>query len=292
MIPLDDVTAWLRTVPQYLLPQHALSRLVHRLTRFRWQPWKRLLIERFVHHFHVDMTDAVQPNLESYPDFNSFFTRTLRPGARPLAKDKRLIISPVDGRVSQAGKIDDNTLIQAKGHFFTVTALLGDHPTHARSFVNGHYTTIYLSPRDYHRIHMPIRGKLRAMTHIPGRLFAVNDSAVKIVPELFSRNERVVLMFDTELGPMAMILVGALFVGSIETVWAGEVTPPTRFLPHTRNYQGAENSELVFDRGVEIARFNMGSTVILLFSPNVITWEKGIEPQAVLRMGQSLARRV
>ena len=273
---------------QHLLPQHLLSALMYRVARWRWRPFKDAFIWAFVRHFRVDMDLAAESDPRAYPSFNAFFTRALRPGARPLAEDPAALLCPADGALSQLGEVRDGTLLQAKGHGYRALDLLGGDAETAAAFAGGSFVTVYLSPRDYHRVHMPLDGVLKVMTHIPGRLFSVNAVTARAVPGLFARNERVVCLFDTSVGPMALILVGAIFVGSMETVWAGQVTPP----PADR-YRGERRSGpgvVRLGRGEEMGRFNMGSTVILLLPPGAVTWAKGLGPGDPLRMGQALGR--
>ncbi len=279
----DLMKAW----PQYLLPQHALSRLVHYVTRSENRGFKRWLIHAFARRFHIDMSAAVNPDLDAYSSFNAFFTRALREDARPLADAGA--ICPVDGSVSQRGDIHAGRIFQAKGRSFSTLELLGGDAELAGRFEDGSFTTLYLSPRDYHRIHMPLDGRLRSMVHIPGRLFSVNPAATRAIPRLFARNERVAAIFDTAAGPMALILVGALFVASIETVWAGEVTPPRARRVLRRDYPDADADAVTLVRGAEMGRFNMGSTVIVLFARDAAEWAAEIEPGAPVRMGQALA---
>nr|WP_323697115.1 archaetidylserine decarboxylase [Thiorhodovibrio litoralis] len=249
---------------QYALPQHRLSRMMLRLTRLRLGPVTHWLIRRFVAHFAVDLSEAATTRPESYASFNAFFTRALAAHARPLPDDPQALLSPVDGRVSEAGRIEGERLLQCKGQWFALRDLLGDDAI-AAQFTDGWFATLYLSPRDYHRIHMPLAGRATQMLHVPGRLFSVNPTTVTGVPGLFARNERVVTVFDTDIGPMAMVLVGAIFVGSIETVWAGEITPPrAREVTRTDYTQTDTQTPIALARGEEMGRFNMGSTVILL----------------------------
>jgi len=279
----DTLFVWL----QYLLPQHLISRLTHWLTRLRL-PWlKNLLIRWFIGHFRVDMAEAREPDYRAYPDFNHFFTRALRPDARPLAADPDAVLSPVDGTVSQAGHIEGEAIFQAKGHRYSLATLLGHSEPWPAAFENGEFTTLYLSPRDYHRIHMPRRGVLREMIHVPGRLFSVNPVTTRRVPGLFARNERVVCLFDTDAGPMALVLVGAINVGSIETVWAGEITPPAGRRVRRWRY---DDQTIELEAGAELGRFNMGSTVILLFGEGRVAWEDRLQPAARVRMGQRIGR--
>jgi phosphatidylserine decarboxylase len=280
---IDYVKAW----PQYLLPGHTLSRLMHVLTRSRHPLCRRWFTRWFARHFQVDMSLAQAPDLESYANFNAFFTRPLRPEVRPLVATPRSVACPVDGTLSQAGTIDQGRIFQAKGHDYSLSQLLGGDQERVEYFQDGSFATLYLSPRDYHRIHMPLTGTLRAMRHVPGRLFSVNPATTRVIPGLFARNERVVAYFDTEAGPMALVLVGAIFVASIETVWAGEVTPPAAKAVRHWHYQGDE--AITLEKGQEMGRFNMGSTVIVLFGPQAVRWAEDIQPAASVQMGQHLA---
>ena len=275
----------LRTWPQFLLPTHPLSRVVHRATRCRTTWWKELLIGSFMHRFGVDLGEAEIGDPAAFPDFNSFFTRALKPEARPLAEGDATLLCPVDGAVCFAGALDAAPLV-AKGHRFDATALLGGSERRAAPFAGGDVVNLYLSPRDYHRIHMPVRGRLVEQVYVPGRLFAVNPPAVRTVDGLFARNERVALLFETDAGPLAIVLVGALFVGSIETTWAGEITPPHGTEIVVTRHAPGHGPELA--RGAELGRFNMGSTVILLLPPEVATLADGLTPGAAVRMGQAL----
>lgn len=283
---LDYLKAW----PTYLLPHHPLSRLIHALTRSEL-PWlKRPLTRWFVNHFKVDMGLADEPELDSYPSFNAFFTRSLRQDARPIVEGEDMIACPVDGAVSQLGDIKDDRIFQAKERDYSLLDLLGGDVRAAEKFARGKFATLYLSPRDYHRIHMPMDGTLTAMSHVPGRLFSVSPATARAVPRLFARNERVIAYFDTAAGPMAMVMVGAIFVASIETVWAGEITPPAG--QEIRHWDFDSNDPAhTFKKGDEIGRFNMGSTVIQLHGPDSIEWQQEIQPAGSVQMGQALARR-
>lgn len=272
---------------QYPVPHHLLSRLMGRLTycRIKWLKltYMRLIIKRF----GVNMAEAAEPDLNKYEHFNAFFTRALKPEARPITADSKTIISPVDGRVSQMGFIEDGHIFQAKGHRYSLTNLLGGSDDWSKKFIDGEFATIYLSPKDYHRIHMPIDGELKEMRHIPGRLFSVNPRTVRTVPGLFARNERVVCFFETPIGPVAMILVGAIFVASIETVWHGVVSPPTRHDIQSTCY-GTGVSEINLTKGEEMGRFNMGSTVIVLFGKDKIKWTEGLGAENNVQLGQAI----
>ncbi len=268
---------------QYPLPHHALSRLMGNLTHSRI-PWlKNLLIRGFSRWFDIDINEAVNSDPQDYPCFNDFFTRQLKPGARPTPEDQNIVISPADGAISQIGTLTSQWLIQAKGRDYSVSALLGE-PEIGSPFNEGEFATIYLSPRDYHRVHMPVSGTLRQMIHVPGRLFSVNPATAAAVDNLFARNERVVCLFDTEAGPMALVLVGALLVASIETVWHGVVTPPSQ--RETRHWHYAEG-DIRLQRGDEMGRFNMGSTVIILFSREAVRWANPA-PGRELKMGEAI----
>ncbi|MEA3276334.1 MAG: archaetidylserine decarboxylase [Pseudomonadota bacterium] len=286
----DRPTRWYHRLyvgMQYLLPHHPLSALMYRATRIRWRPLKDLIIRRVIHHFGVDMSEAERPDLDAYASFNGFFTRALRPGARPIAPQEDAVACPADGALSQLGIIEDGRIFQAKGHDYSLIELLGGNGDWADRLDGGAFATIYLSPRDYHRVHMPRAGTLREMVHVPGRLFSVNPVTTSLVPRLFARNERVVCLFEGDAGPMAVILVGAIFVGSMDTVWAGQITPSAgRTL--SRCYEGSDAVRLA--KGEEMGRFNMGSTVILLFPPDSVEWDPSLEPGDTLRMGQGIGR--
>ncbi|MBK1701731.1 archaetidylserine decarboxylase [Thiococcus pfennigii] len=271
---------------QRVLPHHRLTALMYRLARSEWPPLRRALIGGFARRFRIDIDEAQVPDPAAYPSFNAFFTRALRPEARPLGPAGTLLC-PADGRLSQHGAITDGRLYQAKGHAFSLGDLLGGDEALAGEFADGSFATVYLSPRDYHRVHMPLAGTLRAMCHVPGRLFSVNDASTRLIPRLFARNERVVSVFDTAVGPLAMILVGAFFVGSIETVWSGQVTPTPRRTLGRWDYRAAQ-PPVQLARGAEMGRFNMGSTVILVLPAGAVRWAEGLAAGAPLRMGEPL----
>jgi phosphatidylserine decarboxylase len=267
---------------QYLLPQHALSRLILRATRVR-APWfKNRLIRGFLKLYAIDMTDAVQADPLGFASFNEFFTRELKSGARPIAAAPREIACPVDGTISEAGRIEGDKLLQAKGRTYTLGELLAAQ-SWAKQFEGGSFATIYLAPYNYHRIHMPLRGELRETIYVPGRLFSVNAVTAAQVPRLFARNERVITLFDTAGGEMALILVGALNVGSMATVWAGDITPAAR-----RVVTALPPQAVTLEKGEEMGRFNMGSTVILLFQAGRARWHPETRAGATVRLGQSL----
>ena len=280
----------LRNLPQYILPQRLLTRLTYRLTRVRTPWFKNGLIRQVVRKFRVDLGEALEPNPSAYPDFNAFFTRALKPSVRPIAQGDRVVCCPVDGAVSQIGLAEADTLLQAKGRNFSLTALLGGDAERARPFQGGAFATLYLSPRDYHRIHMPLAGRLQEMVHIPGKLFSVSPLTTRMVPDLFARNERVAALFDTPAGPMALVLVGAINVASIETVWAGAITPPLGKTIRTWSYPPNGEGAVRLDKGVEMGRFNMGSTVIVLFGRGAARWDAEIRAGRAVRMGQRLGK--
>lgn len=273
---------------QYLLPHHLLSRLIGFAAECR-APWfKDRLIGWFAKQYQVNMSEAEVEDLTAYEHFNAFFTRTLKDGARPLDSTEGSILCPADGAISQLGKIEHGRVFQAKGHSFSVTELLGGDSARAEPFMGGEFATVYLSPKDYHRVHMPLTGTLREMVYVPGRLFSVNQTTAENVPELFARNERVVCTFDTERGPMAVVLVGAMIVASIETVFAGLVTPPKRALKTVR-YDESSRQPIVLERGAELGRFKLGSTAIVLFGPEQVQWAAELGETSPVRMGQQLA---
>jgi phosphatidylserine decarboxylase len=273
---------------QHILPQHFLSRLVLRLTRVRTAWIKNPLITSFVRAFKPDTREAAEPNPRNYGSFNEFFTRSLRAGARPVDPDAHTLVSPVDGTVSQIGTLEGSELLQAKGHIYTLEALLAD-PRAAEYFKGGNFATLYLAPHNYHRIHMPLDGTLRAAWFVPGRLFSVNATTAASVPNLFAVNERVICLFDSGSAAFALVLVGALFVGSIATVWHGDITPygPRRL---TQLPLEGSRSPLALQKGAEMGRFNMGSTVILLTPAGFSHWLPAFSAGSRIRMGEALAR--
>jgi len=269
---------------QYLLPQHGISRLILAATRVR-APWfKNAIIRGFLKLYDVDMQVAADSDPVSYGSFNEFFTRGLKSGARPIAADPRDIASPVDGCVSEAGSIESDLLMQAKGRRYRLTELLAAQPWASR-FEGGCFATIYLAPFNYHRVHMPLRGALRETVYVPGRLFSVNAVTAQHVPRLFARNERVLTLFDSDQGGFALVLVGALNVGSMATVWAGDITPAAR-----RVVTRIPSPPTTLEKGAELGRFNMGSTVILLFEPNRARWHADLRAGRMVRLGESIGR--
>ncbi|HUL46174.1 MAG TPA: archaetidylserine decarboxylase [Steroidobacteraceae bacterium] len=286
----DDTGARLFVGLQYLLPQHLLSGVVHWLARLQL-PWvKNALIDNFLVNYRPDMSEAEEPDPRKYSSFNAFFTRALRPGARTVDGAPTALVSPVDGTVSQIGRTDGSSLVQAKGLTYTLESLLDEGaPAWAPIFRGGAYATLYLAPHDYHRIHMPLAGTLQAAWYVPGQLFSVNATTAAQVPGLFARNERVVCVFADGTLSFALVLVGALFVGSMSTVWHGDVTPRS---PRVRGDLALDflRTGSKLEKGAEMGRFNMGSTVILLLPPGRTEWQSDLGPGSTIRMGQALAR--
>jgi phosphatidylserine decarboxylase len=277
----------LTTLPQYILPHHLLSQIMSHFTHCENKAWKNLMISQIIKFYHVNMADAQQEDINAYRSFNHFFTRALKDSVRPMTGLKNGIACPADGAVSQAGVIQAGDIFQAKGKSFTVTQLLGGDSQRAAPFEDGLFTTVYLSPKDYHRLHMPITGRLKEMIHIPGRLFSVNAATANSVPRLFARNERVVCIFDTEIGEMALVLVGAIFVSSVETVWHGVVTPPT--ISDVRSWTYSDNAP-VLEKGAEMGRFNMGSTIIVLFGKDKAHWLPEFVAGKSVQMGELIGQ--
>jgi phosphatidylserine decarboxylase len=284
------MTHWFKSRLLSLLPHHALSRIVQWSTRCRRFPLRKYITRWFVRHYNVNMSEALETDSSAYPNFNSFFTRALHPGARPVVQEAGQICFPADGAISQLGNIQGLQIFQAKGHTYSLVELLGGSEKRAQPFIGGRFVTTYLSPGDYHRVHMPLSGHLMEMTYIPGRLFSVAPDYTESVPRLFARNERVACIFQTEAGPMAVVLVGAIFVGSIETVWAGEITPPRGKGIMVTSYSASDNV-IQLERGEEMGRFNMGgSTIIVLFGAGCVNWQSGLVPEMRVKFGQSLGR--
>ncbi|MCE5233470.1 MAG: archaetidylserine decarboxylase [Mizugakiibacter sp.] len=269
---------------QYALPHRALSRLVRWATRWTWRPWKDFLIGAVVRRFDVAMAEAAEPSPRAYPHFNAFFTRALKPGARRAEPDPAALLCPADGRISQAGRIEAGRIFQAKGRSFTATELLADAEA-AAPFRDGHFVTVYLSPRDYHRVHMPLAGELLETVHVPGRLFSVAPFAVEGVPRLFARNERLVCHFRGERGPFAVVMVGALLVSGVATVWGGAEIPPYASRIVRKDWRG---KGVRLERFAEMARFEMGSTVIVLLPADGGTLAPGLAPERPVRVGERL----
>lgn len=282
----DRLFIWM----QYVLPQHLLSRWVGRLasSRVRWV--KNLFIRWFAGRYQIDMSEAVEADPLTYESFNAFFTRALKPGARPLAPGARAVLCPADGAVNQAGDIRAGKLLQAKGKEFSLRALLGGDEGLAARFEGGSFVTVYLSPRDYHRVHMPLEGTLQEMVYVPGQLFSVNQLTAENVDGLFARNERAVCVFETPAGPMALVLVGAMIVAGVETVWAGQVAPAGSRL--MRQVYDQQHASICLGRGAEMGRFRLGSTVVAVFGPDMVRLRNGLAAGDVVRMGESLGEVV
>ncbi|MCE0493496.1 archaetidylserine decarboxylase [Vibrio salinus] len=277
---------------QYWLPKHALTRFVGKLAAAKAGKLTTAIIKMFIKQYKVDMHEASNPNPASYSTFNDFFTRELKNNARPITQGEDILVHPADGAVSQFGPIIDGSLIQAKGHTYTALELLGGDEKLACCFNDGGFATIYLSPRDYHRVHMPCDGTLREMIYVPGDLFSVNPLTAKNVPNLFARNERVVCIFDTPFGPMAQILVGATIVGSIEVTWAGTITPPTGNVIHRWHYPREGHKAVHLKKGEEMGRFKLGSTVINLFAKEQIRFDDTMNIERPTIMGTPYAHKI
>ncbi|SEO07294.1 phosphatidylserine decarboxylase [Duganella sp. CF517] len=274
----------LAVLPQYLLPKGALTNFAGRVAGAKGGAMTTRLIRWFVGKYNVNMDEALNPDIASYASFNEFFTRALRPDARPLANAD--FICPVDGRISQFGAIDDDQIFQAKGHKFSTTALVGGDAALAAKFQHGSFANLYLSPRDYHRIHMPCDGRLTRMIYIPGELFSVNPTTARGIPGLFARNERVVCVFDTANGPFVMTLVGATIVGSMATVWHGVVNPPRA--PQICEWK-YDDQNIVLKKGDELGRFLLGSTVVMLFPKDTMSFNPAWQPAGPVKLGEMMA---
>lgn len=271
---------------QELLPQQQLTRLVGKIAASE-KPWlKQLFIDRFIKAYGVNMEEALQSDPKAYRSFNEFFTRTLKPGARPLATAADAVLCPADGVISAIGNIDDDSLIQAKRKRYSATALLGGDAARAALFRDGTFATVYLSPKDYHRVHSPLLGTLREMIYVPGKLYSVNQTTADHIDNLFAINERVVCIFDTQHGPMAVVLVGAMIVAAVETVWAGRVAPGFTAVTTQRYEQG----EVVIAKGGELGRFLLGSTAIMLFGAGMVEWQMDLSNGPGVQMGQQVGR--
>jgi phosphatidylserine decarboxylase len=276
----------LAVLPQYLLPKQALTRLAGKLAGARAGGLTTAVIRWFIGRYGVNMAEAANPDPAAYASFNEFFTRALGPGARPLAPAD--FICPVDGAISQFGPIAGDHIFQAKGHHYTTTALVGGDAALAARFEDGHFATLYLSPKDYHRIHMPCAGRLTRMIHVPGALFSVNPTTARGVPGLFARNERVVCVFESDFGPFALVLVGATIVGSMATVWHGVVNPPRPGQVRDWRY---DTQTILLQKGEEMGRFLLGSTVVMLFPRDTLAFNPSWTPAQAVRMGEGMARR-
>ncbi len=273
----------LAALPQYLLPKQAMTWLAGRVANAR-RPWTQTVIRRFVARYGVNMAEAANPDLASYASFNEFFTRALRSDVRPLAD--AVFVSPVDGAISQCGAIDGDQILQVKGHRYSTQALLGGDAALASSFDDGVFATLYLSPRDYHRVHMPCAGRLLRMIHLPGALFSVNPATAQAVPGLFARNERVVCLFESSIGPFVLVLVGAALVGSMATVWHGVVNPPR---PGKLREWSYADQQIVLNKGDEMGRFLLGSTVVLLFPKDTLVLAPGLQAGKAIRLREAMA---
>ena len=274
---------------QHLVPQHALSRAAGWLARTQTSFIKNTFIKWFVKRYQVDMSLAAEENPLAYSCFNDFFTRALKPGARPIDAQNNSIVCPADGAISQLGNIIDGKIFQAKGQDYTALELLGGDEALAAEFAGGNFATVYLSPRDYHRVHMPFSGKLRSMVSVPGELFSVNTVTAENVPRLFSRNERAVAIFDTDIGPMAVVLVGAMIVAGIETVWDGQIAPfaSRDIAPSNYPYQN-----IYLNKGDEMGRFKLGSTAVILFANNKMQWDKTFVAGTPTKMGEAMGKTI
>jgi phosphatidylserine decarboxylase len=282
------VLDWLKVNLQYVTPKHLLSRLVGKLAEAEMGSVTTFFIKTFIKQYNVDMTEALYEDPTHYRSFNAFFTRPLKPDARSIDDNDNVLIHAVDGTVSQFGDINSDSIFQAKGHDFSLTTLLGGKPDIAAPFKNGKFATIYLAPRDYHRIHMPIEGTLTDMIYVPGELFSVNPLTAQNIPGLFARNERVVALFDTPVGKMAMVLVGATIVASIETVWSGTVTPPAGKNVQHWSYEKDSEAAVKLEKGAELGRFKLGSTIVVCFEKDMIEFED-MAPGMVTRLGVPMA---
>ncbi len=282
---------------QHIIPQQLLSRLAGHVAEFT-APWfRKRLIHWFIKRYKVDMSIAENPAPYTYRQFNDFFTRLLAEGQRPIDKARHSIVSPADGCISQLGEIKHGRIFQAKGQEYSLQELIGGSDALAAPFKNGRFATVYLSPKDYHRVHMPIAGTLTQMLHVPGDLFSVNETSANNVPRLFARNERVVCLFETALGPMAVILVGAMIVASIEVPWAGLITPVKKqvrswYYPSIKSSATDHNSfaPIHLEKGEEVGRFKLGSTAIVLFGNNVMDWDPNLAAQSPVIMGQAMGQ--
>lgn len=275
---------------QYAMPKHFISRMVGKLAAAKAGGLTTALIKLFIKQYKINMSEAKYPDPAHYKTFNEFFTRPLKEGIRPLAEESDIIAHPVDGAISQLGDVVDGQIIQAKGHDYSLQALLGGKEEDTAPFLGGKFATIYLAPKDYHRIHMPVDGTLSKMIYVPGDLFSVNPLTAQNVPNLFARNERVVAIFETEIGPLAMVLVGATIVASIETIWAGTVTPPAGKDVFSWNYPTEGDNAITLKKGEEMGRFKLGSTVILAWGANQAEFLSDQHPETVTRMGTPFAK--
>lgn len=287
--PVTNLGDRLFAALQYVLPKQLLSRFIYHLMRTESPLLKRVIISSFLRGYQVNMAEAIQSDPLAYRSFNDFFTRALRPGVRPIAPEADAIVSPVDGTMSQRGPLQGESLLQVKGSYYSLTELLAGDAAAVDAYRDGTFSCIYLAPYNYHRIHMPVAGRLRSTVYVPGDLFSVNAATVRTVPRVFARNERVICDFDTAFGRMAVILVGALFVGSMETVHCGEINPPPRRRKSPQPIATGAGRE--FAKGEELGRFNMGSTVVLLFQRDRARWEGALAPEVRVRLGEKIGAR-
>lgn len=269
---------------QYALPHRLLSRLVYWATRWTWKPWKNFLIGTIVRNYNVDLGEAQTPTADAFEHFNAFFTRVLKPGARQADADASALLCPADGKISQAGPIRAGRIVQAKGQDYSVAELLASDAD-AAAYADGSFVTVYLSPRDYHRAHMPLRGTLQRTVHVPGRLFSVAPAPVAAIPRLFARNERLVCHFQGEHGPFVVVMVGAMLVSSVSTVWSGLEIPPYASRVTARDWR---EQNISLDRFAEMARFNMGSTVIVLLPSSVGRISDALQPEQAVKVGERI----
>ncbi len=269
----------------YVLPHHLISRVVLRLSHSENRWLSRMLIRGYARLFRLDMNEALEPSLAAYPSLNALFTRALKPEARPLAEPETLMVSPADGAISELGHLQGDQLLQAKGYHYSLRTLFAEHRQLAEPFTDGEFATIYLSPRDYHRLHMPVTARLTDMIYVPGRLFSVSPMTTRTIPRIFTRNERLICLFDSDMGRLGLVMVGAINVSAMETVWAGLVTPPRGKSPRLTRY----DPPITLPRGAEMGRFNMGSTIIVLAEKARVEWLPNLSPGRRIRMGEGLA---
>ena len=285
----NSVTDRIKIALQYAIPKHAISRLVGKLAAAKMGWLTTQLIELFIKTYQINMSEAKFKNAKDFATFNDFFTRELAEGVRPIEVEPSHLCYPVDGAISQQGDIEEGKLIQAKGFYYSLVSLLGGDARTAAPFQKGKFSCIYLAPKDYHRIHMPMAATLREMIYVPGELFSVNPLTANNVPDLFARNERVVTIFDTEYGSLAMILVGATIVASIETTWAGTITPPAGKDIFRWQYPAKGIDAITFEKGDEMGRFKLGSTVVTTFAPNMVEFPAEAGPETVTKLGEYYA---
>lgn len=275
----------------WLLPTRLISRAAHTLAQSRIRWLKHRLIRGFLRLYPaIDMTEAAEPDPRAYDSFNAFFTRALAPDARPMPEDREIVVSPVDGSLGAFGEARTGTICQSKGMAYDLRALVGGDDAWAAAFLGGRFATFYLAPHDYHRVHMPLDGCVRETRYLPGRLFGVNPRCVRTIGRLFTRNERLVTFFDTAVGPVAMVMVGAFIVGGIHTRWAGQVCPPHRHSGHAQGFVDSQTPQTYFQRGAEMGRFSIGSSVILLFGAGALSWHLGLVHSQPLKLGQTIGR--